>query len=716
MTMQGLSPIPNVIVSDPWTVCATEAGRYRQGVSALLHLYEGSRSDRTRTTHLGMPDDLEACIRSFAFSAQLPPELFTQPLQDLIDAIETTLQQQDEAKQQARAARAQQQAAQAAGPAGGGIPIAQRFSVKPDGVWYDDGQNPPVWVCAELNIVGGPRDPYGDHHGHALAFRDRYGEPKQWAMPLELLEERREYRKVLRRLGLQMNGSKQGIELLQTYLDLWHAPTAMTCVEKTGWFQERYVLPDATYGPSLTQTQEHVVLQGLTHTVEGYRQRGTLEEWRSHVGALCRGNRRLLFVVSMGFAAPMLALLDIEGGGVHLRGPSSEGKTTLLLAAASVWGEPSRVEHWRATANGLEGVACAYNDNLLLLDELKELDPREAGTVAYMLSNGSGKRRGRPEGGTRPRLTWRVLFLSSGEISLAQHVEHAGQRMHAGQDVRLVDIAAEAGAGNGVFEELHGHANGQIFADCLKRQVHQTHGTAGRGFLEALVTDLPAAMEQVRTAADLFMAQCVPSTATGQVRRVGTRFAVIGAAGELATDFGLTGWDTGDAMEAAAACFTAWVAQRGGLTNSDEERVLAQVRLFFERYGEARFAPWKTAAAAPTVDCRRCQATGTYNGGTCFECQGTGKVDSGAADPAMRIYDRAGFRRDTTDARTEYFVLPEVFRKELSKGFDPVWLGKLLITRGLLEPDARGRATQAQRLPHLGPTRVYHVLPDITAP
>jgi putative DNA primase/helicase len=711
--MEGLNPAPSVAVSDPWVVCATEAGRFRLGISALLHLYEGPRSDRSRITHVGVPEDLDACARSFAFSAQLAPEAFRQPLQDLIHHIEIALQQQDDAKQQARSARAQQQAAQAAGPAGGGIPIAQRFTVQPDGVWYENPPDPPIWVCAELTIIGGPRDQYGDHHGHALTFTDRFGEPKQWAMPLELLEDRREYRKVLRRLGLQMNSSKQGTELLQTYLDLSHSKNAMTCVEKTGWYRQRYVLPDAAYGPSQTQPQEQVVLQGLTHTVEGYRQRGTLDEWRTQVGALCRGNRRLLFVVSMGFAAPMLTLLDIEGGGVHLRGPSSEGKTTLLLVAASVWGEPSRVERWRATATALEGVACAYNDNLLLLDELKEIDPREAGTTAYMLANGSGKRRGRPEGGNRPRLTWRVLFLSTGEISLAQHVEQAGQRTYAGQDVRLVDLPAEAGTGNGVFEDLHGHANGQVFADCLRRQVHEAHGTVGRAFLEELVKDLPATVAEVRSAADLFM-QRLPSTATGQVRRVGTRFGLIGAAGELATDFGLTGWNTGDAMDAAACCFDAWVSQRGGMSSSDEERALAQVRLFVERYGEARFHPWGAGTPSTQVPCPKCGGTGTYAGtGTCYGCNGTGAIATTQGGPDMRIYVRAGFRRETVDGRTEYFVLPEVFRKELSDGFDPVWLGKLLVTRGLLEPDHLGRATQNHRIPGLGQMRVYHMLPAI---
>ena len=70
------------------------------------------------------------------------------------------------------------------------------------------GQPPPdVWVCAPLYIVAATRDVDNNNHGHLLEFHDRHGHPQRWAMPHELLEDQREYRKVLRRLGLSMNSA-----------------------------------------------------------------------------------------------------------------------------------------------------------------------------------------------------------------------------------------------------------------------------------------------------------------------------------------------------------------------------------------------------------------------------------------------------------------------------------------------------------------------------
>jgi hypothetical protein len=281
-----------------------------------------------------------------------------------------------------------------------GVPLRERFRVDDSGVWYapppdKEGKQPPeVWVCARLEIVAETRDESNNNHGHLLEFRDRHGHPQQWAMPLELLEDQREYRKVLRRFGLVMNSAARGE--LQLYLDVWRTKVRARCVDRVGWYGSAYVLPDTTLGKA---EEERLVLQNLDRNSEGYHQAGTLAGWQTTIAARCVGNSRLLLVVSAGFAAALLDLLHEESGGIHLRGASSEGKTTALLIAATVWGEPGRLERWRTTANALEGVALAHNDNLLCLDELKELDPREAGGVAYMPANGAGKRRGQPHGG-----------------------------------------------------------------------------------------------------------------------------------------------------------------------------------------------------------------------------------------------------------------------------------------------------------------------------
>ena len=87
---------------------------------------------------------------------------------------------------------------------------------------------------------------------------------------------------------------------------------------------------------------------------------------------------------------------------------------------------------------------------------------------------------------------------------------------------------------------------------------------------------------------DQFVAEMVPKGASGQVERVARRFGLLAAAGELATEYGFTGWREGDAIKSLGACFQAWLEDYG--TGSREDAaLLAQVRQFLETHGASRF-------------------------------------------------------------------------------------------------------------------------------
>lgn len=218
---------------------------------------------------------------------------------------------------------------------------------------------------------------------------------------------------------------------------------------------------------------ERVVLQTAEPETDLFGMSGTVEEWQQHIGLLCRGNSRLVLAVSSSFAAPLLGLLGLDGGGISLFGASRAGKSTALLVASSVCGGTSDAgakgyaRSWRSTSNGLESVALASCDALLPLDEIGQLDPREIGDVAYMLSNGQGKVRASRTGSARAVARWRVLFLSTGEKTLSDVNSEAGRATKAGMEVRYCDVPADAGAGMGLFENTHHLDSAGEFADYL---------------------------------------------------------------------------------------------------------------------------------------------------------------------------------------------------------------------------------------------------------
>jgi putative DNA primase/helicase len=477
-----------------------------------------------------------------------------------------------------------------------------------------------------------------------------------------------EYRRILLSLGLPISPTQKARNHLTTYLQTASPEARARNVPKLGWHGGAFVLPDRAIGAE----GEELILQTAGEPPK-LRQAGTLEEWRDNVAALAVGNSRVVLAISIAFAGPLLELVGADSGGIHFVGGSSVGKTITARAAVSVWGGPEFMQRWRGTSNGLEAIAQAHNDSLLALDELAQVEAREAGEVAYMLANGEGKARARRDGLAKTKASWRVFFLSTGEIGLADHMRAAGKKAKAGQEVRLADVPADAGAGAGIFEELHGHPPA-VLAETLRRHAASYYGTPARAYLESLTgMDRDALVERVRTLMDDFEAETVPEGADGQVRRVATRFALAAAGGELATAFGLTGWETGEALAAARTCFGAWIDRRGGHQPREERDALQQVALFLERHGEARFTDLDDPDRRDTIN-------------------------------------RAGFRQ-TGPEGVDYYVLPGVFREEICEGLDSRMVVRALQDRGMLHPGPDGKATIKRRFSPVEPRpiRVYHL-------
>lgn len=392
------------------------------------------------------------------------------------------------------------------------------------------------------------------------------------------------------------------------------------------------------------------------------------------MAALAQGNTRLVFALSAAFAGPLADIAEEDSGGFHFRGTSSSGKSTALRLAASVWGNPSRyMRLWRSTTNGLEGLAALHNDSLLILDEIGQIDPAAAGEAAYMLANGQGKARAKLNGHAKAPQRWRLLFLSAGEVSLATVMASDGKKASAGQEIRLANIEADAGADMGMFETLHGIPTAAALATAIKEAAEKYHGAIGIQWLNRLVENRATLAVDVTNRIKAFLAQAKPVDASGQVERVARRFALVSVAGELATAYGLTGWQEGEATHAALACFAVWLDAFGGAGNHEERAILAQVRAFFEAHGASRFEDIN-------------------------------------ADGTQRILNRVGFYRLGEDGRREYLVPPEAFRREICRGLDEKLAKEVLIKAGMLQRGKDGRPTQNHRLPDLGQTRCYVML------
>jgi putative DNA primase/helicase len=315
-----------------------------------------------------------------------------------------------------------------------------------------------VWLAAPFAILGRVRDPNSEGWARLLRWHDDDGRLHEHPVSdADLHSDPSLLCAKLASLGLKITTGPARAHLIR-YLNNANVRVRVTIFHRTGWHDVNGKLDFVLPRPVVVGDQTFIVAGA---TVSPYEAAGSLHDWQASVGKLVAGHNRPMFAVGTAFAPPLLKLVGGEGGGYNLRGSSSIGKTTVLCAGASVWGradEHGIMRTWRGTANGLESTAALFSDTLLPLDELGVASAQEVSNIVYSLVSGIGKQRAQRDGSPRPPNTWRVTVLSTGELGIADKIREAGGRVRAGQEVRILDIDADAGKGFGVFD--HGGPDG----------------------------------------------------------------------------------------------------------------------------------------------------------------------------------------------------------------------------------------------------------------
>jgi len=552
------------------------------------------------------------------------------------------------------------------------------FRVDQNQVLYvdPDSDKAPVRICGRLEVLAKSRDHDSEAWGRLLMWRDDDGIEHRWLCPAELLAgDGSEIRGRLASGGLHLSPGARSKQLLLSYLVNAQTDARITCTAQIGWHQHTFVLPRRAIGPNASE----VMLQSLNAEAH-LRTAGTLEQWQKHVATPSEGNSRLQLAIAAALAGPTLFLSGLESGGIHFCGTTSKGKTTALMVGGSTLGGGGKsgfLHSWHNTMNGLEAIAESHNDLTLFLDELGQVDAREAQETAYLLGNGSGKGRMHKSLAQRRKLTWSLIYVSAGETTLADHMASVGKTAKGGAEIRLLNIPADTGK-HGLFEVLHGAPDAATFSRRIKEAALRYYGTALVPWLEYLTTHRDTAAKRLkaeRQAAAKTMA--VPAGASGELYRAAERMASIGAAGEMAIEAGVLPWAKGSSMAAAKTCYDAWRQLRGSAAATEEQAGLRRLRLFLEREGAARF-----------------QRT-----------------------PKEKINNRAGFRREKKgDEPGEFLILPEVWKAEICHAqITPDALAQLCKEAGLLTKHDTGRWTSSERIPALdgGKARVYVISEEI---
>lgn len=538
-------------------------------------------------------------------------------------------------------------------------PSGNVFIVGADDLQVIIGDKSPIKLCSYIDVEAEGYDRQGGGRCRLVRFADTFGKiRKATVMMSELVKNQNSVLATLVDQGLSLYraNAQGGNAHVAEFIRTRDVERYFQTTDSYGWLElgKKFIIPNATFGD--VDGQE-TIYNGEADTAPQYGQGGTLKQWQDTIGTNAKHSSRVAFAVCMAFASPLLRFTNEGSGGFHIFGKSSTGKSTALRAGVSVWGQVledagEMKVTWFGTGNGIESAAKSRNDLPLFLDEISQ---GEAGKVdfeqvVYMLGNGVGKRRMTKDGKGSAVSNWRLLFLSSGEFTLAQMMERLKRRdVATGAEIRMATIdAIPVSEELGVFESIPRGMDAKGLAASFADDGFKFYGTAGVAFMEAFIADAArrGGVEAMRELIAKRMGEWVNVHARqycGQIQRVAKRFALVAVAGELATEYGVLPWATGEASNFADACFRSFV-DSFETSEQKELRLCQGVIDYVVAYPENFTSVYPDGKVYPAANPRPLCGTAIY-----------GATLSGGVpcDPAIVIFLGVGMKRACGEAYRE---------------------------------------------------------------
>jgi hypothetical protein len=356
----------------------------------------------------------------------------------------------------------------------------------------------------------------------------------------------------------------------------------------TGWSVGRtgFVLPYCALGDHPKYDRV------LPPAIEEFKNIGRTKNialWRQTVAKPAQFSSRIALSLCAVFAAPLLRLLDLQGFGVFLSGPSKTGKTTGLLAAASGIGFKSEedVPNFNSSKGGLPELFEAFNDLAIPIDERASQDGStayqhsEMERLAFLSAGGRSRRRSRHSQQRSEQKSFRAIVLANGEESLGRLAALTGTPRLTGAAVRFVDLPA-CRAGNTDIYDLAPKGMKGAARETWRRKINgdlrsaysASYGDALFRFTKRLLKAPTKAEADARKLSSDFVLRAVEAGDGDDLAHLAMLFGALYAGGILAVRLGVLPWSERFVLKVVLRCYkdardamqTVATVKREGLT------------------------------------------------------------------------------------------------------------------------------------------------------
>ena len=349
-----------------------------------------------------------------------------------------------------------------------------------------------------------------------------------------------------------------------------------------GWHADReaFVLPDRVLGINGVGTRKDPKLvppdRLANEAISAMAQAGDIDDWKENVAAMASRSSVVTLALSAAFAAPLLSIINWPTFLIVLYGPGKAGKSTAVLAAATVLGigHEKDLPNWNFTDAALAEIACCYNDLPLVLNglestKLKDKELRDfLKSVTYILGDGVETRRhsswSGANGAGQPG-TWRTIALVTSEQSFDEIAARASGARMDGERARAINVPTITGEGATIIDMFaksapDDHAERGLWARKQVEQLREAcanhHGVALKPYLEHLMKqDRSKLREEIVSLRGKFVASVQDLCASEALNHAAKNFGVVYAGGVQAVRAGLLPMSEQRLLKRLTNCF-----------------------------------------------------------------------------------------------------------------------------------------------------------------
>jgi Domain of unknown function (DUF927) len=339
-------------------------------------------------------------------------------------------------------------------------------------------------------------------------------------------------------------------------------------VSAPGWYQAEFVLPGKVFSPPWTGTDYRIDPDSDAHVGTFVCGKGSLAGWQETVAKPARKSSCLRVAIAAAFAAPLLRPMGMDSFGINWFSDTSDGKTTMLFAAASMAGliGADGLPGWADSEPGLEDQARGHRDCVLPLDESADGSgkiplEKKAKMLAFMIARNRPRKLSKQHERAHAlqNREYRIIVQGSSELALRQVAIAAGGRRLGGEEVRFIDVCASEPGSLGIFDGAIARHPGKTdrettkaIIDQMKADAEVNRGFAFHEFLRNYCDDAEA-LSKVRAYKGQFESE-VSGVSSNAALRIRSNFALIWAAAAMAIDYGVLPWKKRPTFKAVEKC------------------------------------------------------------------------------------------------------------------------------------------------------------------